>query len=153
MCLQSARKYAKWKATYIHGCLKRGEQPVPGPPPREDDQAGIADAFASLGSFGAADAAKPQPPPRATPPSQPTSPAQPPPPQPGQPSYPSNIGWGAPPTQPFAQPPTLPNPPPPAQVGNPFFAPEPSAQPPANTHIPHVPASVNAKGKSLPARS
>ena len=27
----SQRKYAKWKATYIHNCLKRGEQPVPGP--------------------------------------------------------------------------------------------------------------------------
>ncbi|XP_072178092.1 vacuolar protein sorting-associated protein VTA1 homolog [Diadema setosum] len=26
-----SRKYAKWKATYIHGCLKRGETPVPGP--------------------------------------------------------------------------------------------------------------------------
>jgi vacuolar protein sorting-associated protein VTA1 len=30
--LQSARKYAKWKATYIHNCLKNGETPVPGPP-------------------------------------------------------------------------------------------------------------------------
>ena len=26
-----ARKYSKWKAAYIHNCLKRGEQPVPGP--------------------------------------------------------------------------------------------------------------------------
>lgn len=25
------RKYAKWKATYIHNCLKNGETPVPGP--------------------------------------------------------------------------------------------------------------------------
>jgi len=25
------RKYAKWKATYIHNCLKRGETPRPGP--------------------------------------------------------------------------------------------------------------------------
>ncbi len=31
------RKYAKWKAAYIHNCLKSGETPVPGPPPSEDD--------------------------------------------------------------------------------------------------------------------
>ncbi|XP_069943122.1 vacuolar protein sorting-associated protein VTA1 homolog [Cherax quadricarinatus] len=27
----SQRKYAKWKATYIHNCLKNGETPIPGP--------------------------------------------------------------------------------------------------------------------------
>ena len=25
------RKYAKWKATYIHNCLKQGTNPIPGP--------------------------------------------------------------------------------------------------------------------------
>lgn len=25
------RKYAKWKAAYIHNCLKNGETPLPGP--------------------------------------------------------------------------------------------------------------------------
>ena len=25
------KKYAKWKAAYIHNCLKNGETPVPGP--------------------------------------------------------------------------------------------------------------------------
>lgn len=25
------RKYAKWKAAYIHNCLKNGETPIPGP--------------------------------------------------------------------------------------------------------------------------
>lgn len=24
------RKYAKWKAAYIHNCLKNGETPIPG---------------------------------------------------------------------------------------------------------------------------
>lgn len=24
-------KYAKWKAAYIHNCLKNGETPIPGP--------------------------------------------------------------------------------------------------------------------------
>lgn len=28
----SKRKYAKWKAAYIHNCLKNGEKPLPGPP-------------------------------------------------------------------------------------------------------------------------
>ncbi|XP_053602230.1 vacuolar protein sorting-associated protein VTA1 homolog [Plodia interpunctella] len=32
------RKYAKWKAAYIHNCLKNGETPVPGPMPTEDSQ-------------------------------------------------------------------------------------------------------------------
>ena len=35
------RDYAKWKAAYIHSCLKNGLTPVPGPaegaPQREDD--------------------------------------------------------------------------------------------------------------------
>ncbi|XP_055528851.1 vacuolar protein sorting-associated protein VTA1 homolog [Wyeomyia smithii] len=32
------RKYAKWKASYIHNCLKNGETPVPGPMKTEDDE-------------------------------------------------------------------------------------------------------------------
>lgn len=28
---QNNRKYAKWKAAYIHNCLKNGETPIPGP--------------------------------------------------------------------------------------------------------------------------
>ncbi|XP_013134303.1 PREDICTED: vacuolar protein sorting-associated protein VTA1 homolog [Papilio polytes] len=40
------RKYAKWKAAYIHNCLKNGETPVPGPLPAEgetpnDENSGI----------------------------------------------------------------------------------------------------------------
>lgn len=31
------RKYAKWKASYIHNCLKNGETPVPGPMKTDDD--------------------------------------------------------------------------------------------------------------------
>lgn len=31
------RKYAKWKAAYIHNCLKNGETPVPGPMADEDE--------------------------------------------------------------------------------------------------------------------
>uniref|UniRef100_A0A034VYC0 Vacuolar protein sorting-associated protein VTA1-like protein n=1 Tax=Bactrocera dorsalis TaxID=27457 RepID=A0A034VYC0_BACDO len=32
------RKYAKWKAAYIHNCLKNGETPIPGPMPDGDDE-------------------------------------------------------------------------------------------------------------------
>jgi len=35
------RKYAKWKAAYIHNCLKSGETPIAGPlatGEEEDDQ-------------------------------------------------------------------------------------------------------------------
>lgn len=34
--IAAQRKYAKWKATYIHKCLKTGETPVPGPIGGED---------------------------------------------------------------------------------------------------------------------
>ncbi|KAL1454950.1 hypothetical protein WDU94_009077 [Cyamophila willieti] len=30
--IEQNKKYAKWKAAYIHNCLKSGETPVPGPP-------------------------------------------------------------------------------------------------------------------------
>lgn len=32
------RKYAKWKAAYIHNCLKNGETPIPGPMKEDDDE-------------------------------------------------------------------------------------------------------------------
>lgn len=31
------RKYAKYKAAYIHNCLKSGETPIPGPPGESDE--------------------------------------------------------------------------------------------------------------------
>ena len=36
------RKYAKWKAAYIHNCLKSGETPVPGPIGGEEEEFGAA---------------------------------------------------------------------------------------------------------------
>ncbi|KAG1690741.1 Vacuolar protein sorting-associated protein VTA1 [Nymphon striatum] len=35
------QKYSKWKAAYIHNCLKNGEVPIPGPMNEEDDEEGI----------------------------------------------------------------------------------------------------------------
>ncbi|CAG9768222.1 unnamed protein product [Ceutorhynchus assimilis] len=35
--LHEKQKYAKWKAAYIHNCLKFGEKPVPGPPTTGDE--------------------------------------------------------------------------------------------------------------------
>jgi len=32
------RKYAQWKAAYIHNCLTNGETPVPGPMKETDDE-------------------------------------------------------------------------------------------------------------------
>lgn len=37
----NTQKYAKWKATYIHNCIKNGETPVPGPPAAEGGQIGF----------------------------------------------------------------------------------------------------------------
>lgn len=39
--IESHRKYAKWKAAYIHNCLKNGEVPHPGPIDSEDDEINI----------------------------------------------------------------------------------------------------------------
>ncbi|KAL7050892.1 hypothetical protein ACKWTF_004259 [Chironomus riparius] len=44
------RKYAKWKAAYIHNCLKNGETPHPGPMPSEDDDELINIGGANSGS-------------------------------------------------------------------------------------------------------
>ena len=41
--MERTRKYAKWKATYIHNCLKNGETPIAGPPgeqPKPEDNFG-----------------------------------------------------------------------------------------------------------------
>ncbi|XP_022217601.1 vacuolar protein sorting-associated protein VTA1 homolog [Drosophila obscura] len=46
------RKYAKWKAAYIHNCLKNGETPIPGPLPDDDDEAEFAEDNLSPGGSG-----------------------------------------------------------------------------------------------------
>ncbi|KAJ8939017.1 hypothetical protein NQ314_011270 [Rhamnusium bicolor] len=38
--IREKRKYAKWKAAYIHNCLKSGELPLPGPPKGVNDNEG-----------------------------------------------------------------------------------------------------------------
>lgn len=47
------RKYARWKATYIHNCLKNGETPQSGPIGMEDEEADEEGAagFSAPGSF------------------------------------------------------------------------------------------------------
>ncbi|KAM6915519.1 vacuolar protein sorting-associated protein VTA1 homolog [Xenentodon cancila] len=44
------RKYARWKATYIHNCLKNGETPEAGPIAMEEDEE--ADEFGAAGFSG-----------------------------------------------------------------------------------------------------
>ncbi|XP_015124013.1 vacuolar protein sorting-associated protein VTA1 homolog isoform X3 [Diachasma alloeum] len=76
------RKYAKWKAAYIHNCLKNGETPVPGPvnsekddsevPPKPDEQLDNSDDDNELEKSEslenpAAEPSQPTPPPRADP--------------------------------------------------------------------------------------
>ncbi|KAH8316814.1 hypothetical protein KR074_010899 [Drosophila pseudoananassae] len=48
------RKYAKWKAAYIHNCLKNGETPIPGPLPDDEE-----DEFGEEGDNTNASAATP----------------------------------------------------------------------------------------------
>lgn len=49
--VQQNRKYAKWKAAYIHNCLKNGETPIPGPMKmdEEEDLEGENTAFGNTG--------------------------------------------------------------------------------------------------------
>ncbi|XP_063984293.1 vacuolar protein sorting-associated protein VTA1 homolog isoform X5 [Diachasmimorpha longicaudata] len=75
------RKYAKWKAAYIHNCLKNGETPVPGPvnsekddteeaPPKPDEECDNSEddnEVEKLEENPAAEPSQPTPPPRADP--------------------------------------------------------------------------------------
>lgn len=45
--IEKSQKYAKWKAAYIHKCLKNGETPVPGPLPEHEEEFG----FGPLGRY------------------------------------------------------------------------------------------------------
>jgi len=57
------RKYAKWKAAYIHNCLKNGETPLPGPLTSEDEDPYLEGATGGapdiLGTMGAAGYSQP----------------------------------------------------------------------------------------------
>lgn len=66
------RKYAKWKAAYIHNCLKNGETPIAGPMATEGDE-----EFNGLVSDGAAGGSDLPPPPPAMGFVQPTTPTEP----------------------------------------------------------------------------
>lgn len=57
--VQQNRKYAKWKAAYIHKCLKEGQTPVPGPMASEEGEG----EEAGEGAIGGAPAASEPPPP------------------------------------------------------------------------------------------
>jgi len=49
--IEKNKKYAKWKAAYIHKCLKNGETPIAGPlPGEEDDAASGGDNYAASNS-------------------------------------------------------------------------------------------------------
>lgn len=71
------QKYAKWKAAYIHNCLKNGETPHAGPLPSEDDDLlnlneGAGPSGASTGSFGWNTNPSAQPPPEVSSPTNPS---------------------------------------------------------------------------------
>jgi len=55
-----ARKYSKWKAAYIHNCLKNGETPVPGPV--GNDEEGNDEDEAVIGAEGGGAGGWSQPP-------------------------------------------------------------------------------------------
>ena len=65
------RKYAKWKAAYIHNCLKKGETPLPGPSSAMTDEEKELNELMGF-DMPKTDSAEPKiPPSSALPPSQP----------------------------------------------------------------------------------
>lgn len=84
--VEQNRKYAKWKAAYIHKCLKEGQTPVPGPMPSGDDDE--EEEGAAGGAPGPSSPAQSQPPPPSGPPMGFTGFDLPPPPASGAPTGP-----------------------------------------------------------------
>jgi len=123
------QKYSKWKAAYIHKCLKNGETPIPGPAGGDGEEEGGDPPYPPLPSN------------TQQPPGYPTSTQQPPgyPTNTQQPPYPTNT-TGVPgqfPSQPFPpNQPTYPTPP-----GQPSVYQPPA---PAAASHPAVPAAVPA---------
>lgn len=67
------RKYAKWKAAYIHNCLKKGETPVPGPSSEMTDEENELNELMSFDITKSDNPVQPKvPPPSASTPSQPS---------------------------------------------------------------------------------
>ena len=56
-----ARKYSKWKAAYIHNCLKNGETPVPGPVGNDEEGNDEDEAVIGAEGGGAGGWSQPQP--------------------------------------------------------------------------------------------
>ncbi|XP_050710665.1 vacuolar protein sorting-associated protein VTA1 homolog [Eriocheir sinensis] len=115
------RKYAKWKATYIHNCLKNGETPIPGPMAGDDEglgeDVGGAEGGEEAGAVGGAALgwSHPQP-------------------HPGLPSVPGEDEGAGLPSVPSS------SPPPPPTAPRTSYPPPPQVQPPA-----HVPAAAPAR--------
>ncbi|KAH8395275.1 hypothetical protein KR222_005217 [Zaprionus bogoriensis] len=135
------RKYAKYKAAYIHNCLKNGETPIPGPFPDDEDSSELGEdnAGAAGGSNDNAGAS-------ATPPEEPPAELKPEEPeQPVEPSSPSS------PPAPRVTPPTaeevlnnpnkLPSPPVEEEKPGGFEPYVPTAQPNAAIYQPIVPVA------------
>ena len=66
-----ARKYCKWKAAYIHNCLKKGEIPIPGPvggdEENKNEESGDAEVEGASGGGWAQPPQVPSQPPQNTP--------------------------------------------------------------------------------------
>ena len=108
------QKYSKWKAAYIHKCLKNGETPIPGPAGGDSEAEGGEPPYPS-----STEPSPGYPPSTQPPPGYPTNTQQPPgyPTSTQQPPYPTNT-TGVPgqfPSQPF--PPNQPTYPTPGQPG------------------------------------
>lgn len=74
------RKYAKYKAAYIHNCLKNGETPIPGPlteggedTPKDDNEDVVVGAPSAGSRSGSIDNNEHAGPSQPTPPSEPAN--------------------------------------------------------------------------------
>ncbi|XP_061176293.1 vacuolar protein sorting-associated protein VTA1 homolog [Saccostrea echinata] len=65
--IEKNKKYAKWKAAYIHKCLRNGETPIAGPLPENDEEdipqpSTFSDATAGPSSYSSQPPDQPSPP-------------------------------------------------------------------------------------------
>lgn len=101
------RKYAKWKAAYIHNCLKIGDKPIPGPPGDSNADDNLIHKSLVEGYTPETDNVTPPPEPVApvNPPSVPSTPTA-----NAGPSPSSQVSWPQFPSEPTPQPVVTPQP-------------------------------------------
>lgn len=132
--IANKRKYAKWKAAYIHTCLKNGETPMPGALEDSSVEKNLIDP--RIQNIDEPSPYNDAPPVQPTPPNEPAV-------QPQNPSIPPSPAGTPGPSNGQPQFPTYP-------TVNPTYVPQPVAPQPATPSVPLLPAATGEYAKLSP---